>query len=77
MFVNETLKTEIIDNCDVLVCGGGFAGISAREQNSFGVRSSLTKKAANSGSRLLVIIPLQGHFERCSLKSSSLVFCPT
>ena len=29
MFVNETLKTKIIDNCDVLVCGGGFAGISA------------------------------------------------
>lgn len=27
--INEVLKTEISENCDVLVCGGGFAGISA------------------------------------------------
>ena len=26
---NEVLNTEISENCDVLVCGGGFAGISA------------------------------------------------
>lgn len=29
MFIEENLKTKIVDNCDVLVCGGGFAGISA------------------------------------------------
>lgn len=29
MHLNEVLKTEITDSCDVLVCGGGFAGISA------------------------------------------------
>lgn len=29
MFINEELKTPITDSCDVLVCGGGFAGISA------------------------------------------------
>ncbi len=29
MFVEEVLKTPITDECDVLVCGGGFAGISA------------------------------------------------
>ncbi len=29
MFINEKLQTEIKYNCDVLVCGGGFAGISA------------------------------------------------
>ena len=29
MIIKETIKTEIKDNCDVLVCGGGFAGISA------------------------------------------------
>lgn len=29
MYINETIKTEITDSCDVLVCGGGFAGISA------------------------------------------------
>ena len=27
--INEVLNTEISENCDVLVCGGGFAGISA------------------------------------------------
>lgn len=25
----ETLETDISETCDVLVCGGGFAGISA------------------------------------------------
>lgn len=29
MIVKESLETKIIDSCDVLVCGGGFAGISA------------------------------------------------
>lgn len=29
MTINEVLNTEISENCDVLVCGGGFAGISA------------------------------------------------
>ena len=29
MMINETLKTPITDSCDVLVCGGGFGGISA------------------------------------------------
>lgn len=29
MHVNETLHTEITKQCDVLVCGGGFGGISA------------------------------------------------
>lgn len=29
MIVQETLKTPITASCDVLVCGGGFAGISA------------------------------------------------
>jgi len=29
MFVTETIRTEITKNCDVLVCGGGFGGISA------------------------------------------------
>ncbi len=29
MYLSEVLKTEITDSCDVLVCGGGFAGISA------------------------------------------------
>lgn len=27
--INEVLNTEISESCDVLVCGGGFAGISA------------------------------------------------
>ena len=29
MTINEVLNTEISENCDVLVCGGGFAGIAA------------------------------------------------
>ena len=29
MFVKETLETKVASTCDVLVCGGGFAGISA------------------------------------------------
>ena len=29
LFIKETLQTKICDNCDVLVCGGGFGGISA------------------------------------------------
>lgn len=29
MFISEKLETKIVDSCDVLVCGGGFAGISA------------------------------------------------
>lgn len=29
MVINEVLNTEISEECDVLVCGGGFAGISA------------------------------------------------
>lgn len=29
MYVNETFSTEITKDCDVLVCGGGFGGISA------------------------------------------------
>ena len=29
MTVKETLETRITANCDVLVCGGGFAGIAA------------------------------------------------
>ncbi len=29
MFINESFQTEITKSCDVLVCGGGFGGISA------------------------------------------------
>lgn len=29
MFINESIQTPVIKSCDVLVCGGGFAGISA------------------------------------------------
>ena len=29
MIIRENLLTEITASCDVLVCGGGFAGISA------------------------------------------------
>ncbi len=29
LMINEVLSTKISENCDVLVCGGGFAGISA------------------------------------------------
>lgn len=29
MYVSETLNTEVTKRCDVLVCGGGFGGISA------------------------------------------------
>lgn len=29
MIIQEVLKTKVSENCDVLVCGGGFAGISA------------------------------------------------
>ncbi len=29
MFINESLQTEVTRSCDVLVCGGGFAGIAA------------------------------------------------
>ena len=29
MFIQEQLTTPIADSCDVLVCGGGFGGISA------------------------------------------------
>lgn len=29
MMIRETLQTPVVENCDVLVCGGGFGGISA------------------------------------------------
>ena len=29
MFIEESIKTQICSQCDVLVCGGGFGGISA------------------------------------------------
>ena len=29
MVIRETLETKVTEYCDVLVCGGGFAGISA------------------------------------------------
>ena len=29
MILRETLETKIVKDCDVLVCGGGFGGISA------------------------------------------------
>ena len=29
MFIKETLETKVIAACDVLVCGGGIAGVSA------------------------------------------------
>ena len=29
MVIHEQLSTPVVDSCDVLVCGGGFAGISA------------------------------------------------
>ena len=29
MFIEETLHTQVTKSCDVLVCGGGFAGVSA------------------------------------------------
>ena len=29
MVIKETLETKVSHSCDVLVCGGGFAGISA------------------------------------------------
>ncbi len=29
MYIRETLETKVTDSCDVLVCGGGFGGISA------------------------------------------------
>ena len=29
MIIEEKLETKVIESCDVLVCGGGFAGISA------------------------------------------------
>ncbi len=29
MIIKETIETKVTKNCDVLVCGGGFAGISA------------------------------------------------
>ena len=29
MFIREMLATKVYKECDVLVCGGGFAGISA------------------------------------------------
>lgn len=29
MFIQESIQTEITNSCDVLVCGGGFGGISA------------------------------------------------
>ena len=29
MIIKETISTEVTAKCDVLVCGGGFAGISA------------------------------------------------
>jgi len=29
MTIQETLQTPVVDRCDVLVCGGGFGGISA------------------------------------------------
>ena len=29
MIIRETLETNVTKSCDVLVCGGGFAGISA------------------------------------------------
>ena len=29
MILHEALETAVVDSCDVLVCGGGIAGISA------------------------------------------------
>ena len=29
MIIRETFETKVTASCDVLVCGGGFAGISA------------------------------------------------
>lgn len=29
MYIEETIRTEVTKSCDVLVCGGGFGGISA------------------------------------------------
>lgn len=29
MFIEETLQTQVTKSCDVLVCGGGFGGVSA------------------------------------------------
>lgn len=29
MIIHESIKTPVNEQCDVLVCGGGFAGISA------------------------------------------------
>ena len=29
MVIQEHLETKVVHSCDVLVCGGGFAGISA------------------------------------------------
>ena len=29
MIIKEHIETQITDSCDVLVCGGGFGGISA------------------------------------------------
>ena len=29
MIIKETLETKVTEICDILVCGGGFAGISA------------------------------------------------
>ena len=29
MTIREVLETRVTKNCDVLVCGGGFGGISA------------------------------------------------
>ena len=33
--VRECLETKITDSCDVLVCGGGIAGIAATITNDF------------------------------------------
>lgn len=43
MEIKETLKTKITDSCDVLVCGGGFGGISA------------ALAAARQGSRVILL----------------------
>lgn len=43
MEIKETLRTKITDSCDVLVCGGGFGGISA------------ALAAARQGSRVILL----------------------
>ena len=54
MVVNEFLETPVCGGCDVLVCGGGFAGISAALAAADAVRKRKRDLRGESGLRYYI-----------------------